>query len=1186
MPWLSALRAPAVFRELQGLADRDEKGTLGQLSADFGPNSNLSQTFGGWTGMSLMNKGAFNHAGCLAAPQTCEALDSMSGHLAPRPGSEQVGVRILKLDAGASIRPHLGPGGRLVAHLGLKIPNGSALIVAGKRTEWREGAFTIFDDSVLHSAYNRGTSARYILHVTFPLPLPEPDASVAVGFASPIASRMAEHFNLSVFADCTVTVLHKRTGVSSPREPLALMYNRVSDNRDANLEPCVSARALPGSDIVRLTAAHGYGSVDLRIQARSKWVVLELANMSLWHADPTEKHLVFAQMCPSDMCPSGQICNEVNSCSAGDIPFRCKKFCGYRGSEGLYPDSSGFFSLSSGWQLFNVWWYAQPGWKSGFTVAPTAEISGIGASIEAEVGLTTAVNPNRALPWLWSWATQQTIDGEIERAKQLGVELLFINAFLTAMGDWEVDPKKWPNGLQVARDKAQAAGLKIGLHIRATGAESCALPDLCAPGAGVGLCKQFNSPPVPPSTVPCVAARVASQHLEYFVPQGLAPYDWIGGISAGTWYCHEKTGKACGDHTRMWASTAGADHPVKAPPPNPIKLYGNVSWSLRGRFRSGGAAGFDGATTYGILSHSDEYNFRMNPWMPNATTQGFTLQLVIHPEASGSGKQQVLASKGGEWRLCLTASSRVEWRVHLSDGWATATSKRQVVNGGGASTNRQSFVIKATHHGGVVRIFLCELTASFGCRMRQEGIAQGRLPLAGGTKQPVLWGGELVFSNCSHPCPVTLPFAGAMEELFLARVSFENVTAYAHTAPGIGKGVYLWDYTNPATRSFFANATADLFNHAGAVTAQWDGMDVGMSVHGWDVPHSSSTFNAGFKTHQEMVEQDCGYNGSYSWPGHQLQAFMESRSMWKQPVALEQSFGLSGLRTTDMLNTMDPFADESTIQGYPHSLCVNGDAWHSKMLLSMHESGKYVNAYDTPVGSMSLPSIDCWLGGLVATGVAPQIIGDASTEQAQRVKWWNNRFREFGFANESSISVLHYPDALLVSLVEGSLQTPVYGLYSAGNVTAVLPPLPNNSTILMFCGYNAPSCRVSIPAAQGPTALRLFGARSGARVILTGGFTHQMLRETIDRANGEEESRTLPAESNHTLTFGVGDYATYSVASRTIVRPVAGKTDDNGPRLTASYFPHSTFRARRVRDSSGAVPAKTAWSLYNAVLFR
>ena len=101
----------------------------------------------------------------------------------------------------------------------------------------------------------------------------------------------------------------------------------------------------------------------------------------------------------------------------------------YRGSEGLYPDSSGFFSLSSGWQLFNVWWYAQPGWKSDFTVAPTAEISGIGASIEAEVGLTTAVNPNRALPWLWSWATQQTIDGEIERAKQLGVEDLPLEPF-------------------------------------------------------------------------------------------------------------------------------------------------------------------------------------------------------------------------------------------------------------------------------------------------------------------------------------------------------------------------------------------------------------------------------------------------------------------------------------------------------------------------------------------------------------------------------------------------------------------------------------------------------------------------------------------------------------------------------------------------------------------------------------
>ena len=59
-----------------------------------------------------------------------------------------------------------------------------------------------------------------------------------------------------------------------------------------------------------------------------------------------------------------------------------------------------------------------------------------------------------------------------------------------------------------------------------------------------------------------------------------------------------------------------------------------------------------------------------------------------------------------------------------------------------------------------------------------------------------------------------------------------------------------------------------------------------------------------------------------------------------------------------MLDTMDPFADESIIQGYPHSLCVNGDAWHSKMLLSMHTSGKYVNAVrHSPHG---VPVIAAW----------------------------------------------------------------------------------------------------------------------------------------------------------------------------------------------------------------------------------
>ena len=51
-----------------------------------------------------------DRAGCRAAPRTCAALGAMAAPLAPRPGAAEVGVRLLKLAAGAKLRPHVGPG--------------------------------------------------------------------------------------------------------------------------------------------------------------------------------------------------------------------------------------------------------------------------------------------------------------------------------------------------------------------------------------------------------------------------------------------------------------------------------------------------------------------------------------------------------------------------------------------------------------------------------------------------------------------------------------------------------------------------------------------------------------------------------------------------------------------------------------------------------------------------------------------------------------------------------------------------------------------------------------------------------------------------------------------------------------------------------------------------------------------
>ena len=250
--WLERLQEPSMLAELQELADRDMArdnfnfaGGRLRFESSFGPNSDLAERPGDWTALVLLNKGRFNTAGCKAAPRTCAVLKDIAAHLNPS-RDEEVGVRLLKLRAGATLRPHLGPGGRLVAHLGVRVPRtGAALTVAGQRVQWREGEITTFDDSLLHFAENLGDHARYVLHVAFPYPS---------GKAN-IFSVSTPHLKLDANSDCTVRVTNLRNGISSRSEPLLHLYNRVADNYTQNMEPCVSAQ-LVNSTTLKITAAH------------------------------------------------------------------------------------------------------------------------------------------------------------------------------------------------------------------------------------------------------------------------------------------------------------------------------------------------------------------------------------------------------------------------------------------------------------------------------------------------------------------------------------------------------------------------------------------------------------------------------------------------------------------------------------------------------------------------------------------------------------------------------------------------------------------------------------------------------------------------------------------------------------------------------------------------------------------
>lgn len=367
---------------------------------------------------------------------------------------------------------------------------------------------------------------------------------------------------------------------------------------------------------------------------------------------------------------------------------------------------------------------------------------------------------------------------------------------------------------------------------------------------------------------------VSREHPELFVPQGPAPRDWYWANSAGTWYCHEKTGRYCHDLSKNSYLTAGPGHPYAAPPDNPIELVGNVTWSKLGRYRDGGAILFDGSNnSYGTLNHTNEYNFTYNEYYPTAVSE-FTLQMVIHPVGPTTERVQVLAHKCNDWQLRINAQGKIEWHVHLvGDGpgdiatnpWTFATGTRVLQPG-------HAYVVKATHAGGTLKVFTCELgePGDFRCDLgpTPEAVAHGQCteckhvwsngstiedgPLKDPTKvnclynagKPscFLWGAEQNAAGNG----ADKGFHGAMEEMFLAKLSLENITAHLYSCPACGcNNFYIWDYTNPAAREFWANGTARLFNEAGAEASQWDGTDM-IGGWGWGIPHSKETFSAGY----------------------------------------------------------------------------------------------------------------------------------------------------------------------------------------------------------------------------------------------------------------------------------------------------------------------------------------------------
>ncbi len=93
-------------------------------------------------------------------PLTLRAVSRIPGVLAAGQ------VYLSALPPGARIAAHCGPTNtRLRCHLGLRVPDGCGLTLAGERRAWRQGRCLLFDDSFEHVAENLGDEWRVVLSV-------------------------------------------------------------------------------------------------------------------------------------------------------------------------------------------------------------------------------------------------------------------------------------------------------------------------------------------------------------------------------------------------------------------------------------------------------------------------------------------------------------------------------------------------------------------------------------------------------------------------------------------------------------------------------------------------------------------------------------------------------------------------------------------------------------------------------------------------------------------------------------------------------------------------------------------------------------------------------------------------------------------------------------------------------------
>lgn len=152
-PLAQALEAefPAICREIRAL---DE--------ARFTPEIEPIRRTGSWNVLFFHERGRRNEDVCARCPVTARVIETQ-GAVRTLAGLSYVS----RLAPGTHVAPHYGPTNlRLRCHLAITVPVGNCGIRVDSQTrQWKEGKCLVFDDFLLHEAWNHTNSDRVVLIV-------------------------------------------------------------------------------------------------------------------------------------------------------------------------------------------------------------------------------------------------------------------------------------------------------------------------------------------------------------------------------------------------------------------------------------------------------------------------------------------------------------------------------------------------------------------------------------------------------------------------------------------------------------------------------------------------------------------------------------------------------------------------------------------------------------------------------------------------------------------------------------------------------------------------------------------------------------------------------------------------------------------------------------------------------------